>query len=242
MKDPKIRFSHQFETVPYLSSSKLNLPPPESVRAEANEQNDKSVDMTVLSQEESDEPEEAGEAAEDAEDAEEDEDLEFVLAIDDLQSAFAFNATDCQSYSLKVQKRKTWSGNLHAMYDNRDDKIRWEERKKVSEGFEADENFQAAKKSNPTSPKRVDGLQSNSTEIYNQSDLFSFLTKDLHLTLNRDMKSNKLTVKSKLMLKEQNQFFEKLSKELRDLAKEYNKDIDQLHLLFMEVWCDHLSS
>lgn len=52
------------------------------------------------------------------------------------------------------------------------------------------------------------------------------------------MKSNQLTVKSKLMLKEQNQFFEKLSKELRDLAKEYNKDIDQLHLLFMEVSCD----
>lgn len=116
LKDPKIRFSHQFETVPYLGSAKVNLPSVGSARAEPNEPADKSVDMTVLSQEASDEPDEAGD--------EPDEDLEFILAIDDLQSAFAFNATDCQSYSLKVQKRKTCSGHLHAMYDNRDDRIR----------------------------------------------------------------------------------------------------------------------
>lgn len=124
------------------------------------------------------------------------------------------------------------------MYDNRDDRIRREERKKISEIFDGSENSQLQKKMIQTGPNKVEGPQSNSTEIYNQPDLFSFLNKDLHLTLNRDMKSNQLTVKSKLMLKEQNQFFEKLSKELKDLSKEYNKDIDQLHLLFMEVSCD----
>jgi hypothetical protein len=68
LKDPKIRFSHQFETVPYLNSSKRTIQQIENARAEGNERNNKLVDITVQSQEASEEPEEV-EEAEEAEEA-----------------------------------------------------------------------------------------------------------------------------------------------------------------------------
>lgn len=67
--------------------------------------------------------------------------------------------------------------------------------------------------------------------------MVSFLEKDFKLTIQRDP-SNKLSVKSKVLQTSQDHFFEKLSKELKDLAKEYGKEMDELHMLFMEVCCD----
>lgn len=81
LKDPKVRFSHQFEGVPYLSThTKVKINSVSNSVVESNQEPDKPLDMEVHSQEFSEEADEG--------------DLEFILAVDDLQSAIAFNATD----------------------------------------------------------------------------------------------------------------------------------------------------
>lgn len=230
LKDKKVRFSHQFEAVPYLSthSKPKYVSGPSSV-AESNQEIDQPLDMEVMSREATEEPPE-------------EDDLEFLLAIEDLQSAIAFNATDDRTYSLKAPKRNG-NGSLHIMFDNRDDKLRKEERKRVSNTFETPEKsenggetLEVVKKI--TFEKDDDFLKADSTNIYNQDELFDFLTKDFKITLHRDPKSNELSVKSKVVQKAKDHFFEKLSRDLRDLAKEYGKEMDEMHMLFMEVSCD----
>lgn len=118
LKDKKVRFSHQFEAVPYLN----NQTKPKSVSGPSSvvgsqPENEQALDMDVMSREASEEPE---------------EDMEFLLAVEDLQSAIAFNATDDRTYSLKAPKRADGLGSLDSMYECRDDKLSNEERKRLS--------------------------------------------------------------------------------------------------------------
>lgn len=126
------------------------------------------------------------------------------------------------------------------MYDFRDDTIRKEERKKIStvlDNFEGkDESSTKDLKADVVKDESF--LKSNNTMIYDQDDMFSLLTKDMKVIITRNLKNNKISVKSKRVQKSQDRFFEKLSNELRELAKEYGKEMDELHMLFMEVSCD----
>lgn len=167
------------------------------------------LDMEVMSNEPSVEPEIVNE----------EDELEFLLAVDDLQSALAFNATDDRTYSLKAPKRNKGSGSLSSMYDDRDTEICLEEGKKLS-------------------IPEISPEKSEKADLYDQEELVSFLTKDFQLTINRDPKNNKINVKKKPIQKTKDNFFEDLSVSLRDLAKEYSKEMDEMHMLFMEVSCD----
>lgn len=55
-------------------------------------------------------------------------------------------------------------------------------------------------------------------------------------------KNNKRTIKAKRKMEEQKknkgEFYRKLSKELHKLARQYSKDMDVVHMIFMEVSCD----
>lgn len=81
MKDPKIRFSHQFEAVPYVHSQTKDSFQPSAVSSpiQSNQEQisqkavEKPLDMNVISQEPS-------------ENEGEDNDMEFLLDVDDLQS------------------------------------------------------------------------------------------------------------------------------------------------------------
>jgi hypothetical protein len=167
------------------------------------------LDMEELSKELSEEPEPANE----------EDDLEFLLAVDDLQSALAFNATDDRTYSLKAPKRHRGSESLSTMYDDREMEICHEEGKRLSTPEMSPEKLEKA-------------------DMYDQEELINFLTKDYQLTINRDPKSNRINVDKKPIQKTKDHFFEGLSNSLRDLAKEYSKEMDEMHMLFMEVSCD----
>jgi len=242
LKDKKVRFSHQFEAVPFLnnqvknkyasgSSSSVEMSVQEEEKPMIESQTDQALDMEIMSKEASEEAQE------------EEDDLEFLLAVDDLQSAIAFNATDDRTYSLAAPKRISGMNNLNTLYDNRDDKLRKEERKKVAaNNISPDKPMQASDNAeiirNIAFTKDDDFLKSDNSMIYNQENLLDFLTKDFKLTIHRNSDNNELSVKSKIIQKAKDYFFEKLSKELRDLAKEYGKEMDELHMLFMEVSCD----
>lgn len=136
LKDKKIRFSHQFESVPYLKSQQKVLPQPPPklkepspprmevgepiqepreepkevpIEREIREEIEEPLDMEVCSRE----PSEEGEMPE------EEDNCEFLLAIEDLQSALAFNATDDRTYSLNAPKRKK-DQTLSDLYDQAD--------------------------------------------------------------------------------------------------------------------------
>ena len=165
---------------------------------------EKQLDMEVMSNEASDEPEE------------EEDDLEFLLAVDDLQSALAFNASDDRTYSFRAPKRTKEPGFLSSMYDGRELKMQKEEGKRMYSPTE--------------SPEKDD-----TEPLYNQDELYNFLTKDFSMKITRNTKSNEINVKKSAIQNTKDLFFEDLSKELRDLAKEYGKEMDEMHMLFMEV-------
>ena len=58
------------------------------------------------------------------------------------------------------------------------------------------------------------------------------------MTITRNISNNEFNVKKVPVQRSKEQFFEGLSKGLRDLAKEYGKEMDEMHMLFMEVSCD----
>lgn len=231
LKDPKIRFSHQFERQPFIYSQQKPkyLSATESV-VNSHREEDQPLDMEVVSHEGSEEPEE-----------EEDEDMEFLLAVDDLQSAIAFNATDNRTYSLRPQKPVN-KGRLNTMFDSRDDKLRNEERKRISVNLDTPEKEKTEEQQKELVKKLTfvrdeDFMTADSTNIYNQEDLTNFLSNDLKITVERDSKNN-LSVKSKVVQSSNDQYFAGLNKELRALAREYDKAMDEIHMLFMEVCCD----
>lgn len=126
---------------------------------------------------------------------------------------------------------------LNREFDLRDDLIRNAGRKKV-----------AVKSDLSTSPSEEDAKQephkfvkgpkfmhSDDHEIYDQPDLLQYLTKDTKLTITRNTKSNSISSKFKVNKDTKDQYFENLSNRLHQLSKEFNKDMDEIHMLFMEV-------
>jgi hypothetical protein len=231
LKDQKIRFSHQFASVPCVNSqASLRKPTELSSSVDVSRQDperllESQLDMEILSSKEISE----------MEPDEDQEQLEFLLAVDDLQSAIAFNETDDRTYSLKAPKI-TRSNKLHSLYDNRDDILRNEERKRLS----TNSLQNSEEKKTEVTNKDEMYLLPDTTSIYNQEDLIDFLKRDCQITIHRDYTKNERCVQSRTGQNKQKeqQFFEKLSKELRELAKKYGKEMDELHMLFMEVSWD----
>lgn len=231
LKDPKVRFSHQFEAVPYLNTQdkpKPKCPSPPSSDNESSPEREKALDMEVQSQEASSEAPEV---------QPENEDMEFLLAVDDLQSAISFNDTDDRTYSLTNQKKVYGKARLSDLYGNSDEKLKDHTRSKLFDTMDKENdgpgNTALIKKM--TFVKDDDFLKSDSTTVYNEEELQSFLTNELKITINRDPATDKFSVKTKVVQKSKDEFFDKLSKELRDLAKDYGKEMDEIHMLFMEV-------
>ncbi|CAI2365969.1 unnamed protein product [Moneuplotes crassus] len=234
LKDQKIRFSHQFESVPFLKSQPkvVAQPPPKpqisvSVHSEEGEAKEEveEIEQREIDQrqihEEIEEPLDmevcSREASEEAAQQEEDDNCEFLLAIEDLQSALAFNATDDRTYSLNAPKRRK-DKTLSELYDDAEN---------ISIG-----DYEATKINSP------DGSNDDSTRFNSKcsGENVDYMNSNISITRNRI--SNEFTVKKVAVQKSKQQFFEDLSKELRSLSKEYGKEMDEMHMLFMEVSCD----
>lgn len=77
-----------------------------------------------------------------------------------------------------------------------------------------------------------------SDAILNMKELESRLRGDAKLEVEIDTRQKKRTMKSHQKEKKKDEFFKILSKELHTLARTYNKQMDEIHMLFMEVCCD----
>ena len=263
LKDSKIKFSHQFESVPYLYSyhqpkvvaqaqfdidenlKEPNVQPEKEFENEPEEEfeykSEKEAEIESEKEDEQEqeyekdieiepekehkqEPEKAlnmdidSERGSDDPEREEDEECEFLLAVEDLQSALAFNATDDTTYSLKAP-RLNKAARLSSLYDETEAVIWNNEGTTMHTLSETSEGF-----------RRINSI--------NQEEMHEHLTKKCKLRITRNLNTNELKVQKVPVEKSKDQFFEELSVILRDLAKEYDKDMDEMHMLFMEVSCD----
>lgn len=155
------------------------------------------------------------------EEVEENSEMEFLLACDDLESVISYNVNanpDKQSYSLKEKMEQR---QLNDLFTPKEVK-----RVKVSE--------EESKSGN---------VKIDSETILDMESLDQHLKASgkIEITINPE-KPNKRTIKSQRKLEERQKnkgdFYKKLSKELHKLAREYKKDMDVVHMLFMEVSCD----
>lgn len=165
---------------------------------------------------------------------------------------YGFNGKNEVTYYLKPKEKKpksspnekvqnsaspTNAGSLHYEYDTYDDLIRGTDRKRVTTKID----FASSLKEEPSGQaghkfiKSPNFMMPNNHEIYDMDDLSHFLTKEANLTVTRDFNSKSLSVKLKVIKDSKDQYFEQLSRELKDLSKEFNKEMDEIHMLFMEV-------
>ena len=128
--------------------------------------------------------------------SDEDSKVEFILAVDDLESVVSFRAN---------QEKHTYK-----MGEKVGDKMDYQSAStRLSDLFE---------------PK-------GNTSTIDKEDLESMkIEMNLETLLRR--------VSGKFKAKVTDEYFSKLTKELHKLARLYNKKMDEIHMLFMEVCCD----
>ena len=217
-----VRFSHHMQYPPKIPGEVVNgLPalsaPVEERKALTANNSVENINMSVLNEDTmlSQGPQ---------------ENVEFVLAVDEAESVIAFSEErkDQLIYSLKpVQKRKA-AESLDAMYAH------WE-----VEGL-----ANARKRRKEASKEAGDDEEISLQTLREREQIFTpeelKAKMEVRISIEKDLETRKREVFSNCGSRKQKEedYFHKLSRELRRLAKEYNKDIEEIHMLFMEVSCD----
>ena len=74
--------------------------------------------------------------------------------------------------------------------------------------------------------------------IIDMTQLIDRLKSTDKIVVEKDVTTNKRILKGRDKEKQKDEFFKMLSKELHYLARKYEKTMDDIHMLFMEVSCD----
>ena len=118
-----------------------------------------------------------------------DEDMEFVLEVEDMQSAISNTITGDSSYNIKPTRKRRHNQRLDDMYSNYD--LRQE-----------------------AEPKQLEYNESEST-IYDQESLLEYISTDAKVKITHYPETNKRVYKSKVTNNET--FFQRLTNDLENL-------------------------
>ena len=143
------------------------------------------------------------------------EDVEFILQIEDMQSAVSHDPDCIEPYSLAPRKRKRTP--LNTLFDNYADKSGFK-RVKVTEN-------------------ETNGYDYNScsTTIYDEDDLKDFIGKNAKVIIHNS--GDKRTFESSLskINSDEEEFFKVITNELESLWVKYDKPIEEMHTYWMEA-------
>lgn len=126
-----------------------------------------------------------------------DEDMEFVLEVEDMQSAISNTITGDSSYNIKPTRKRRHNQRLDDMYSNYDLR-QGHKRVKITEA----------------EPKQLEYNESEST-IYDQESLLEYISTDAKVKITHYPETNKRVYKSKVTNNET--FFQRLTNDLENL-------------------------
>jgi hypothetical protein len=145
-----------------------------------------------------------------------DEDMEFVLEVEDMQSAISNHFAQDSSYNIKPTRKRHRMENLDQIFTSHDQGV-GHKRMKVNE-VESKEYTEC------------------DTTIYDQDSLMEHITTDAKIRITSSLSSGERTVESKL--NNGDTYFQKITEELDNLCIEYEISMDEMHALFMGAWWD----
>jgi len=167
-----------------------------------------------------------------------DSELEFILQVDDLQSVISYNGGDQMEMTYEMKQ-----SNLGKRIPS--------ERPTLSDMYSTVES--ECKRAKLREDGTIYDVEDNKMEqkcstnmIYDMKTLFGSLKGKGKIEVEAFFeqiqgtkpKLRKREIKSIFKEKNMDLFFQSLSKKLRNLAKDHNKNMDEIHMLFMEVSCD----
>jgi hypothetical protein len=146
------------------------------------------------------------------EESEDDDQIEFVLAVDDLESVVSYRPQNTgHVYSAQAGQKRPDRLLNELFTPEATVRVKIEEGKEVTKGRDT---------------------------VYDMESLQKYLKGKGHLKIEKHTETGTRRVLGEFKEKVQEEYFTKLSKELHKLARQYSKKMDEIHMLFMEVSCD----
>lgn len=143
------------------------------------------------------------------------ESVEFVLEVEDMQSAISKQLTGDSSYNLKTTRKRNRIDNLDDMYTGYDENL-GHKRVKISEA----------------DPKVFEFTDADNT-IFDQDSLLEHLSNEAQIKITSNVENGERTIESKVTNKDS--YFLKITEELDRLCTVYDISMDEMHALFMSA-------